>query len=347
MGVVDYPQISRWWLREAHVDIQTHRMYPGTDHDEELHRLALHQRGVIHRDQFRMLGVSPAYVTSHLDALRWTAIGQNVVLLQNAPPLRDQLMWLAVLDAGEDAALGSHTSLELAGFKTSSREAAEIHLIVQRGSRATPMSGVRVHESRRLRMDDAVRTRGLPRTETARSVLDAAAWQPFPRFACLMVAAAVQQRLTTAARLDKAMQMVGRIRHKAYLRLAIADVGEGAESLGEIDLARLCRKFGLAAPTRQSQRRDTSGRWRYLDAEWDLPSGEIVVLEVDGRHHLEVVHWQADMKRERSIVISRRWVLRATVFELRLEAASVFSDLRAMGVPVNAELSASQRAIAS
>ena len=248
MRVVDYPQISRWWLREAHVDIQTHRMYPGTDHDEELHRLALHQGGVIHRDQFRLLGVSPAYVTSHLDALRWTAIGQNVVLLQNAPPLRDQLMWLAVLDAGEDAALGSHTSLELAGFKTFSREAAEIHLIVQRGSRATPMSGVRVHESRRLRMDDAVRTRGLPRTETARSVLDAAAWQPFPRFACLMVAAAVQQRLTTAARLDKAMQMVGRIRHKAYLRLAIADVGEGAESLGEIDLARLCRKFGLAAP---------------------------------------------------------------------------------------------------
>jgi hypothetical protein len=52
-------------------------------------------------------------------------------------------MWLAVLDAGEDAALGSHTSLELAGFKGFSRECTEIHLIVQRGSRATPMPGVR------------------------------------------------------------------------------------------------------------------------------------------------------------------------------------------------------------
>jgi hypothetical protein len=320
-------------VRARRLDIQTHRMFPGTDHHEELRRLALRQCGVIHRDQFRSVDVSRAYVANQIDARRWTALGQSAVLLQNAPPLRDQLMWLAVLDAGEDAALGSHTSLELAGFKSFSRESIEIHLIVQRGSRATPMPGIRVHESRRLKVEDVVRTRGLPRTETARSVLDAAAWQPFPRFACLMVAAAVQQRLTTAARLDAAMQLVGRIRHKAYLRLAIADVAAGAESLGEIDLAHLCRRFGLVAPARQARRRDASGQWRYLDSEWYLPSGEIVVLEIDGRHHFDVGHWQADMKRERSIVISRRWVLRATTFEMRLEAWSVFSDLRAMGVP--------------
>jgi hypothetical protein len=347
MSFGGYPQISDCWLRRGCLGFQTRRMFPGTEHHEALRRLAVGQRGVIHRDQFRYLDMSRAYVASQVDARRWTAIGQNVVLLQNAPPLRDQVMWLAVLDAGEDAALGSHTSLELAGFNGFSRESELIHLVIQRGSRTTAMPDVRVHESRRLRMEDVIRTRGLPRTETARSVLDAAAWQPFPRFACLMVAAAVQQRLTTAPKLDAAMRRVGRIRHKAYLRLAIADVATGAESLGEFDLAHLCRKFGLVAPARQSQRRDGSGRWRYLDSEWDLPNGEILVLEVDGRHHLDVAHWQADMKRERSIVISRRWVLRATTFELRLEAASVFSDLRAMGVPTLAELSASQQAIAS
>jgi hypothetical protein len=321
-------------------------MFPGTDHGE-LRRIALRQLGVVHRDQFRVLDVSRNYVASQINARRWTAVGQNVVLLQNAPPLRMQLMWLAVLDAGDDVALGSHTSLELAGFKGFSRECDEIHLIVQRGARATPLPGVHVHESRRLGADDIVHAQGLPRTETARSVLDAAAWQPWPRFACLMVAAAVQQRLTTAARLDAAMRKVGRIRHKAYLRLAIADVAMGAESLGEIDLAQLCRKLGLLPPTRQSRRQEASGRWRYLDAEWDLPNGEVVVLEIDGRHHLDVAHWQADMKRERAIVVTRRWVLRATAFEMRLEAPAVFSDLRAMGVPTRAELSASQRAIAS
>ena len=161
-----------------------------------------------------------------------------------------------------------------------------------------------------------------------------------------MVAAAVQQRVITAARLDAAMRTVGRIRHKAYLRLAIADVAAGAESLGEIDLAHLCRRFGLSTPTRQSPRKDASGRWRYLDCEWALPNGEVVILEIDGRHHLEVAHWQADMKRERAVVITRCWILRATVFEIRLEAAAIFADLRAMGVPTLAELSESQRAIA-
>ena len=322
-------------------------MFPGTDDHDQLRRQAVQQCGVLHRDQFRDLGMSRARVASQIAGRRWTAYGQNVVLLQNSPPTRTQLMWLAVLDAGEDAALGSHTALELAGFKGLAREAADIHLIVQRGARATPLPGVRVHESRRLNVAELVDIDGLRRTETARSVLDAAAWQPFPRFACLMVAAAVQQRVTTPARLDEAMRTVGRIRHKAYLRLALADVRAGAQSLGELDLARLCRRFGLVRPRRQVLRRDRSGRIRYLDAEWDLPNGEICVLEIDGGHHMDVASWQEDMRRERSVVVTRRWVLRATVFEIRLEGAAVFADLRAMGVPTLAELSASQRAIAS
>ena len=155
-------------------------MFPGIGDREELGRVAVRQRGTVHRDQFRPLDVSPDYVTSQIDARRWTAIGQNVVLLQNAPPLRDQLMWLAVLDAGDRAAIGSHTALELAGFRGFSRESTDIHLIVQRGSRPTPMPGVRIHESRRLRLEDIVHKQGLPCTGTARSVLDAAAWQPIP-----------------------------------------------------------------------------------------------------------------------------------------------------------------------
>lgn len=39
------------------------------------------------------------------------------------------------------------------------------------------------------------------------------------------------------------------------------------------------------------------------------------------------------MKRERKVVASRRYVLRATNFELRHEQAEVADDLIAMGVP--------------
>ena len=267
-------------------------------------------------------------------------------MLQNAPPTREQLMHIAVLDAESLAALASHTALELAGFRGFADEAVEIHLVVPRGAKATRLPGVRLHESRRLGPDGVTKRRGLPCTQVERSAIDAGAWQPFPRFACLMLAAVVQQGLTNAERLSDVLHDVGRC-GKTYMRLAVADIAQGAQSLGELDLATVCRKFDLVPPDRQEIRRDSRGRPRYLDAEWRLPSGEIVVLEIDGSHHLDVAHWQADMKRERSIVTSRRWVLRATTFEIRLDPASVMADLRALGVPTHSELSETRRAIAS
>jgi hypothetical protein len=242
-------------------------------------------------------------------------------------------MWLAVLDGGSGAALGSHTALELAGFVAFAAEASDVHLIVPRGRHTTPLSGVKVHESRRISARDIRPIGGLPCTEPARSVLDAAAWQPYPRFACVMVAAAVQQRLVTAADLDLAMRYIGRIRHKGYLRLAIADAADGAQSIGELDLARICRRFDLVPPRRQVKRTDSAGRMRYHDAEWDLPDGQIVVLEIDGGHHREAAHWEADMKRERAIVASGRRVLRCTNFELRAEPNLIVRDLLDLGVP--------------
>ena len=272
-------------------------MFPGAEDKPKLLKVARSQLGVLHRRQLDELDLTPGYVSAQLAARRWSAVGHKVVVLQNAPLQGDQLLWLSVLDAEGLVALGSHTSLELGGFTPIAREAREIHLVVTRGAKVSRFAGVRVHESRRLRPEDVIQRDGLPCTRVERSAIDAAAWQPFPRFACLMVAAVVQQRLTSAARLDAEMRTVGRVRHKAYMRLALLDIAEGAQSLGELDLATLCRRFGLVPPIHQVTRRDAAGRRRYLDAEWLLPNGEIVVLEVDGSHHLDVANWQADMKR--------------------------------------------------
>jgi len=148
-----------------------------------------------------------------------------------------------------------------------------------------------------------------------------------------MIAAAVQRRVCTVPELDEALGYVGRVRHKRYMRLALQDVAAGAESLGEIDVTRLCQRFGLVPPVRQSRRRDSRGRSRYLDCEWRLPEKGVVVLEIDGSHHMDVENWQDDMRRERSIVRTRRWVLRATALEVRLEPSLIASDLVALGVP--------------
>jgi hypothetical protein len=103
--------------------------------------------------------------------------------------------------------------------------------------------------------------------------------------------------------------------------------------LSELDVAALCRSFGIAQPERQVVRLDPSGRRRYLDCEWWLPDGSVVVLEIDGAHHMDARHWAADMKRDRREVVRGRRVLRCTAYEARHEPGSIAEDLIALGIP--------------
>lgn len=295
--------------------------------------LACRQQRVVTRAQLIGLGMNQFEIRAQLDARRWTAWGAHVLLLHNAEPSRRQLMWAALLDPGEPAALVSHTALEIAGFRDFAQESASVHLMIPRGARVTRWPGLVVHESRRVQPEDHVSRDGLRCTDVARSTLDAGAWQPWPRFACALLAAVVQQRLCTPDQIDDALRRAGRIRHKAHLRAALRDVAAGAGALSELDLGRLCRRFGLQVPDRQTVRRGADGRRRYLDAEWQLPDGRRVVLEVDGSHHLSVEHWQADMRRDRALVVAGATVLRATALELRLEPHVVVEDLLRAGVP--------------
>jgi hypothetical protein len=44
----------------------------------------------------------------------------------------------------------------------------------------------------------------------------------------------------------------------------------------------------VALPRGQRARLDRAGRRRWTDAEWDLPDGRVLVLEVDGGFHDDV-----------------------------------------------------------
>jgi len=240
-------------------------------------------------------------------------------------------MWIAVLDPTGLVCLGGLTALETVGFRFFGKELELVHVVLQRGAKTWPHPQIKVHESRRLLRGDIDERSPIPRTRVARSALDAAAWQPFPRYACALLAGVVQQRLCGVRDLEEELRHVGRIRHKQHMRLVIQDIAGGSEALSEIDLVVMCRRFGLPIPDRQARRRDATGRMRYLDAEWRLP-GRSVVLEVDGAHHLRVEHWEADLKRERQVVTSGSIVLRATANEIRLDPGGVARDLRAAGV---------------
>ena len=179
-GHRSYPQIRQWAWCWASAPLQSAGVYPATEAHPELSHLCVRQAGVVHRRQLSELGVSSGFAAAQIAARRWTAIGQKVVLLQNSPPTREQLIWVAVLDAESLVSLGSHTALDLAGFVGFAKEAADIHLIVPRGAKVTPLPGVRLHESRRLEPEAIVVRSGLPCTGVERSAIDAAAWQPHP-----------------------------------------------------------------------------------------------------------------------------------------------------------------------
>jgi very-short-patch-repair endonuclease len=142
-----------------------------------------------------------------------------------------------------------------------------------------------------------------------------------------LLASAVQQRLVTPASLAEALDARPRITRRSLIAETIRDVSGGSLSEYELMLPRLCRAHRLPEPTRQRRRQDASGRWRYLDAEFDEYR---LVVELDGQHHMEALAWWEDMMRDNDLVArDGRWVMRFAGFALRRESERVASVLRA------------------
>jgi uncharacterized protein (DUF2384 family) len=294
--------------------------------------IAERQLRVVSRAQLTELGWTAHQIAHEIGFGRWQLVAPNVVALQNAPLVGDQRLWLGVLHAGPGAALTHLTAGRHAGLTWHGSETVEV--ISPKGQLVAPMPGFFFHQTRRpyqpwVRIDGS----GLPVLGVEHAVLLAAERDDHQRRAVGLLAAAVQQRLTTAERLLGASQQVRKLRHGRLLRLALGDIAGGAQSFAEIDVGRLCREAGLAESQRQRIRKDREGRRRYLDCEWDLPDGRVVVLEVDGSFHMRTEHWWRDMRRERRVVISGRTVLRCASIEVRLEPREIVLDLAAVGVP--------------
>lgn len=85
----------------------------------------------------------------------------------------------------------------------------------------------------------------------------------------------------------------------ALITETIRDVGGGSLSEYEVLFIRLCRAHGLPTPTRQRRRKDATGRWRYLDVDFDEYH---LVAEIDGQQHMEALPWREDMMRNNELV---------------------------------------------
>lgn len=294
--------------------------------------VAAAQAGVVRRDQLHRLAVPEGVVRAQLAAGRWRAVGPAVVSLSTGPLLPGSAAagWAAVLHAGGSgrAALAGRSALAAAGLTGWPPDGVDV--LVRRGATPGPLPevGLRLHESRRLDISADARVGAPPRTGVERSAIDAAAWSARRRPACGLLAAVVQQRLTTASRLTTALDAAGPVRHARLLRTVLRDIEGGAEALTEIDFGRLCRRAGLPPPVRQEVRRDASGRRRYLDATLRDVHGRLVRVEVDGAVHLAPATYWDDMRRGNELVLAGERVLRFPSVALYLEEPVVVDQLR-------------------
>lgn len=287
---------------------------------------AQRQSGVLQRCQLLAAGFSDDHIRAAVRARRWQVIGRQVVVLHNAGLTQRQREWVGVLMPGKPTALAGLSAASACGLKGFADD--QVHIVLDHYLRAGMPAWVRVHESRRFRAADVVTVAAPPRVRAARAIIDAAAWSRRPRRAAAIVCAAVQQRVTTVDALAVELRRAGRIRHAALLRDLLGDIAGGGHTLSEIEFGLLARRAGLSPPRRQVLRREPSGRSRYLDAEFDLPDGTILAVEIDGAGHLDPDVHADDLTRQNEVVIDGRLVLRYSSITVRTNQTYVIDQLR-------------------
>ncbi|ANH38396.1 hypothetical protein I601_1967 [Nocardioides dokdonensis FR1436] len=298
--------------------------------DEAWRALALRQEGLLSRRQLSELGVDRWAVRSQVRAERWTLRTPMVVSTTTGPLSRAQVRWLGVLHAGPEALVGDLSAAEVHGLERWHRD--DVTIVVPQGLELDEdVEGVVFRRTRRA-LGPMSASSHLPVMRLEPAVLHFADYQHSRRTAQGVLAAVVQQQLTTPERLHEWVRRMRPLRWAGLLRTALDEIEGGARSVSELDVARLCREHGLTPPHRQVRRRGSDGRLRYTDCEWDLPGGGVLVLEIDGAFHMHAENWEDDIARERSLVSTDRIVVRCTARELREEAYRVAHDLLRLGV---------------
>lgn len=288
------------------------------------------QAGMVSHRQLRELKVSRGEIRNHVRVGRWASRSGEVVSTTTGPLSPEQRLWLGVLHAGPSAMVGGLSAADVHGLKRWERE--EVTILVGNPMSFEPLAGFRFFRTRRP-FKLLITPGELPVCRLEPAVLLFAAYEPHLRTALGAVTATVQQRLTTHERLLEWLDQLTPLRRAKHLRELLGDVAGGAHSMAEVDLRKACRAHGVRPPDSQRPRKDNRGRRRYTDAEWRLEDGRVVVLEVDGSFHDDVMEATDHRRRNRRLTGSNRIVVQCSAWEIRHEAWEVMTDLIALGVP--------------
>jgi len=284
---------------------------------------------VISRHQLLGLGHDSRHVDAQIAAERWQPVTSTVIATNTGQLTREQRHWVGVLHGGPRAAIGGLSALEIHGLRNWHRD--DITVMVRKSDTIEPVEGFRFVETRRV-TSPMLTNDVLPLWRVEPAALLFAGYEPVTRSAYGLLAAVVQQRLSTPEQLTYWITAMKPLRRAKGLRRVLSEFAGGAHSLAEIDLGKMCDRFGIRRPARQVRRRDASGRTRFTDAEWRLADGRRLVLEVDGAFHMDVDSWEDDIVRQRALSDPDTVIIRCTSRELRDDPDPIARDLRRFGL---------------
>lgn len=282
--------------------------------------LAETQDGVVSRRQLLALGLTRWDIAAELRAGRWRQHHRQTICTHTGPLGERASLWHAVIEAGTRAVLDGTGSLLAAGLR--GFEADHVRVSIPRGGKVLTSPGAMVRQTRRLKSSDVI-TDGIPRVRTPVAAVRAGLWAVSDRQAALLLTMTVQQGLATADQVATALLDVRRDKRRRFLERVVLDLMGGAESLGEVDVAAICRRRGLPAPDRQVVREGMNGRY-YLDVVWERYR---LVLEVDGIHHVWATSVVSDALRQNDLSLQSMTVLRLPLLGLRAAEEKFFAQV--------------------
>ena len=250
-----------------------------------LDELITRQCGLVARRQLLTYDRDRFHVRNQVAARRWVERTPRVLSTFTGELTVEQRRWLGVLHAGPRSLLGGLTAAEHLGLRRWERD--PVTVLVDDELAFEPVDGIDFFRSRRSFELLCRPGHGVPTCAIEPAVLMWAGYDARPRAAHAVLAATVQQRLSTPERLLRWIDLLKPLRRAPAFRATLADVGTGAQSAAELDIVRMCRRGRLEEPRRQVSRVDRGGVRRFTDREWELADGSTLVLEIEGGFHME------------------------------------------------------------
>jgi very-short-patch-repair endonuclease len=254
-----------------------------------LRELALHQSGIITREQALALGFTDGGLARELRDGAWQRTATGIYLTSTGPPSWEANAWAGVLIGGDAARIGGRAAAYLHGLLDAAPRPIEI--LVPAPSRprvAGPWTFRRERPGARL----ASTVGSPPRITVEDTVLDLISDPDCGvRAAVNWVTMAVQARRTTPQRILRAAESRHFMGRRRLLRSILDDVRVGVRSPIEHDyLHKVERAHNLPQGRRQSGRRNTEVDVLYEEYR--------LIVELDGRLGHQGMGRFRDMRRD-------------------------------------------------